>query len=173
MIRKLLVIIVLVMVASLSVAGCTSSTTNSSVGSGTQYNAVKYANAYLNDNIKPAFLGETIVSSKVLENGSNGATLSVVIHNTTSFNITTTVNLNIQQFSNVNDATTFFNNMSSGYTLGMPSSTAAENPASAAYKDTAGKAPTVSNSGYEIKGEQISTITQQGEFVTWGVSSFN
>jgi predicted small secreted protein/urease beta subunit len=171
--KKLLAIIALVMLASLSIAGCTSSTTNTSAGSRAQYNAVTYANAYLNDNIKPAFLGETIVSSKVLENGSNGATLSVVIHNTTSYNITTTVNLNIQQFSSVNDATTFFNNLSSGYTLGMPSSTAAENPASAAYQDTTGHAPTVSNSGYMINGEQISTITQQGEFVTWGVSSFN
>jgi hypothetical protein len=142
-------------------------------GKSTQYNAVTYANAHLNDNVKPAFLGETIVSSKVLENGSNGATLSVVIHNTTGDDITTTISLNIQQFSSVNDATTAFNNLSTGYALSLPSSSAMENPASAAYKDTTGYEPTATNSGYEINGLQISTISQQGEFVTWGVSSFN
>jgi hypothetical protein len=181
---KIVLMLGLLAVLIVSVAGCTSNTANTtptptqtqtgSTGNGsTQYNAVTYANAYLNDNIKPAFLGQTIVSANVHENGSKGATISVVIQNTTEYNITTTISLNVQQFSSTNDATAAFNARSVGDTLSMPSSTAMENPASAAYKDTTGNAPTVSNSGYAINGEQISTITQQGEFVTWGTSSFN
>ncbi len=159
-----------------SVAGCTSSTTSSSTGS-SQNLAVTYANAYLNDSIKTAYAGQAVTGVSVLANGSNGAQLTAAIPNATD-NITITIAVNIQQFPSVSAATTFFNSQSFGYTLGTPAAAneSITNTASAAYQDTMGHAPTITNSAYKIESESVymaqgDVIMQQNEFVTWGTFS--
>lgn len=172
---KMVLMLGVLAVLIVSVAGCTTSTTSSSTGS-SQNNAVTYANAFLNDSIKPAFSGLTLTSERVLANGSDGARLSVTFYNATD-NITATLSMNIQQFSSANDATAFFNNQSFGYTLGLPPNASMfANPANAAYKDTTGHEPSVRNTAYRLNSKsfwaaQADVIMQQGEFVTWGSES--
>jgi hypothetical protein len=173
---KMILMLGLLSVLIVSVAGCTSSTTSNPTGS-SQNNAITYANAYLNDSIKTAYAGQTVTGVSVLANGSNGAQLTATIPNATD-NITTTITVNIQQFPSVSAATTFFNSQSFGYTLGTPAAAneSITNPASAAYQDTMGHAPTVTNTAYKIESEsyymaQGAVIMQQNEFVIWGTLS--
>ena len=160
-----------------SVAGCTSSNTVNTANSGSGQNmAVICVNAFLKDNIKPAFSDFKMTNVRVLENGSNGARISATFYNSTA-NTTATVSLNIQQLSNVNDATTYFNNLSFGYTLGMKANTPTfVNPASAASKDKMGYEPSVRDTAYRINSISFTAanadfIMQQGEFATWGSES--
>jgi hypothetical protein len=98
-------------IASLSIAGCTSSTRSNQTASSTSTtnNALAYAKAfaiYLADN-------NTVKQTTVVANGTDGAQLTLILaHNGT----TNTCAFNIQQFSSVASATAFYNSQSFGYT---------------------------------------------------------
>lgn len=167
----------LLAVLIVSVAGCTSSNTANSASSGsTQNMAVVYANSVLNDSIKPAFSDVNMTQARVVANASDGARITATFLNSSN-NETATISMNVRQFSSVSDATTYFNNQSFGYTLGMiANGPYVLNPASAAYSDATGHAPTVQNTAYKFGDVSftevnIGFIMQQGEFITWGTET--
>jgi len=181
------IIVLSLVVASLLVSGCTSSTTSS----GGQNQAMAYATAFVNDNIKGSLgVNETIVSSSVVENGTDGARLTVSTVNTTRDAFYTNGStgkyaLNIKHFSSTDAATAFYNEQSVGYTPVGSYGSAGQfsisinqsliNPRGAYYTVT-GQNATVNSAAAKItnlsfvSGES-SYVIQQNEFVTWGSTS--
>ena len=174
MIKKLLAIIVLVM--ALSVAGCTGIQNPLSGNQTSQVNA--YANAFVSSfkaNLGP---GESLVSSNVVQNGSDAVQVTLTVANTTPTSIwsngsTDTYALNVKQFDNTNDASNFYNSTTFGYN---PSASTNGAASANAYQQVMGHAPTISRVASQtvslsLFGESINLAAQQGEFVIYGAAT--
>jgi len=172
---KMVLILGLLAVLIVSVAGCTSSTSSSNTSTGNSQNlALAYANAIL----QPANLGlgtnGTLTGSNAFANGSDGAQLTATIKNTTPDGLwtngtITTMALNVQHFSSVDEATAFYNNQSFGYTAGLNTTI----NGTSVYEQVMGHAPSVSTGSYKLASfnfasAQMDLAMQQGEFVMWG-----
>jgi len=174
MIKKLLAIIVLVM--ALSVAGCTGIQNPLSGNQTSQVNA--YANAFVSSfkaNLGP---GESLVSSNVVQNGSDAVQVTLTVANTTPTSIwsngsTDTYALNVKQFDNTNDASNLYNSTTFGYN---PSASTNGAASANAYQQVMGHAPTISRVASQtvslsLFGESINLAAQQGEFVIYGAAT--
>jgi hypothetical protein len=171
MLKKLLAIIVLVM--ALSVAGCIQ-TQNPSPGS-SQVNA--YANAFVNSTKANLGPGETLVSSNVVQNGSDAMQVTMTVTNTTPTSIWSngsqyTYALNVKQFDNTNDASSFYNSTTFGYNQGNSSSVSISNTTNV-YQQVRGHTPTIDRystqeTSLSLLGGSINVAIQQDEFVTYG-----
>ncbi|MGD0716773.1 MAG: hypothetical protein ABR979_01730 [Halobacteriota archaeon] len=176
---KMVLILGILAVLIVGVAGCTSSTQNASSGSASSGNNQNLALAYANALTQPANIGlgpnETLVSSNVVANGSDGARLTETISNTTPQSLwangtSTTLGINIQYFSSTGEATAFYNNQSFGYT---PTSNLTIINGSSLYEQVMGHAPSISDGAYKLvnfnfASAQIDVVVQRGEFVMWG-----
>jgi uncharacterized lipoprotein YehR (DUF1307 family) len=159
--KKLLAIIVLVTVVSLSIAGCTSSTNNNTTTTTQQQSqAVAYANAFgshvVNNNPNDT------TNYNAVANGTDAAQLTITLVNATS---TTTYALNVQQFSTTADATTFYNSSSFGYNPLVGAITTTP------YTQVIGHTPTVNRASTQPQnnlGEPLNIVMQADEFVVYG-----
>jgi hypothetical protein len=178
--------VLLLVVASLLIAGCTSSTTSSSG----QNQATAYATAYVNDNIKNSLgVNDTIISTSVVENGTDGAILTVLTANTTKDMVsangsTTKYVLNVKHFSSTDAATAFYNEQSFGYMQAASNGSYGGlgnmsqpfiNPRGAYYTVT-GHNATVNSPAVKITSlfpPTVDYLLQQNEFVTWGTITWS
>jgi len=166
--------VLLLVVASLLVAGCTTSTTSNTnqTPSASTATARDYAQNYLNVTISSLSKNETLANQKIVDNGTDTVMLSYAITNKTSQPIlytngfTTTFGLNVKRFSSVNEATKFYEQTSLGFTPYQPTLNAS------IYKTTTGHNPTINNESRRLNSiTQASIATQQDEFVVWGTAS--
>ena len=166
--------VLLLVVASLLVSGCTTSTTSNTnqTPSASTATARDYAQNYLNVTISSLSKNETLANQKIVDNGTDTVMLSYAITNKTSQPIlytngfTTTFGLNVKRFSSVNEATRFYEQTSLGFTPYQPTLNAS------IYKTTTGHNPTINNESRRLNSiTQASIATQQDEFVVWGTAS--
>ena len=88
---------------------------------------------------------------------------------------TTRYGVNVKQFSSKEEATSFYNDASVGYTRVSNASTLIK-PEDNVYKQVTGRDPSVTNGAWKLDSvtsvtAQFSFIVQQDEFVTWGSAS--
>jgi uncharacterized protein (DUF2141 family) len=162
---KLLTIGVLVAVMlSVSMAGCVSNP----LAPASKVN--DYAKNYIAYRTAHADSGYTVTSSKIVQNGTDAVQVTIVM---TGGGYTETYSMNVKEFSNVNDATAFFNSQSFGMTPASASDlknmTGAGNP----YDLTFGHNPntTVGALKYgtiSLIQATASQVFQQDNFVVWG-----
>jgi hypothetical protein len=176
---KMVLMLGILTVLVVGVAGCTSNTQNTSNGGGSSGTSQNLALTYANALTQPAnsSLGpnETLVSSTVVANGSDGARLTETIKNTTPQSIwpngtSTTLGVNIQYFSSTGEATSLYNNQSFGY---APASNFTYINGTSAYEQVMGHASSTSNQSSKLgnlslASVQLNLVIQQGEFVTGG-----
>jgi len=164
MIKKLLAIIILIMTLSIAGAGCTSLPPLIKTS---HVNA--YANAFVNSTRDNS--GLTLISSNIVQNGSDAVQVSMTLQNTTPTLIWSngsiyTYTLNIKQFDNTNDASNFFNSTCFGYSPHAPVN-------SAIYEQVMGHTPTINRystqtASLSLFGASINIASQQDEFVIYG-----
>jgi len=174
------IIVLLLVVASLSVAGCTVGLPGTS--SPTPTSQVKqYADAWhsnIQDKLGP---NETLTVWKEKENGSDTVRLQWTVVNSTtsgfySNGTTTTYSVNVKQFANIDDATAFYDDTSFGYAPSTTINATLIKPEDNIYQQVTGKNVTVLNGAWKLDSfafvtMQASFVIQQNEFVVWGTAS--
>jgi len=177
-IKKLLAITVLVLVASLSMAGCTNTQNNTASGQTSQVNA--YADAFHKSVVADLGPNDTITSWVQNQNGTDAMRLQWTdvnsTHNTSNIlypnGTTTTYSVNVKQFASKDDATSFYDNVSFGYTTSSNVSLPIK-PQDNIYEQVMGHNSTTNNGAWKLESfnfinAQVSFIVQQDEFVTYG-----
>jgi hypothetical protein len=173
---KLLTIGVLV-AALVGVCGCTNPLQTVQNAVTPTNKAIDYANALLaltNETLKP---NQTVVSSKVIANGSDGARVTYTIEDTSkgllSANGTsTTISGSVRQYSSKDEATKAFDDVSFGYTPVKASDIAnITKPANNTYLKAFGHNATINNEAAKIDNfsfvsMSLSMVEQQDEIVT-------
>ena len=171
--------VLLLVVASLSVAGCTVGLPGTS--SPTPTSQVKqYADAWhksIQDGLGP---NETLTVWKEKENGSDTVRLQWIVVNSTtsgfySNGTTTTYSVNVKQFANTDDATAFYDDTSFGYVPSTTVNATLIKPEDNIYQQVTGKNVTVLNGAWKLDSfalvtTQASFVVQQDEFVVWGTA---
>jgi hypothetical protein len=175
---KMALIIGVLSVLLVGVSGCTSTQNLITGGQASPVNA--YANGFVNSTKTEQAPGCTVTGSNIVANGSNAVQLTMTIKNTTPTSIwangsTYTYALNIKQFDNTNDASSFYNSTSFGYSQGTTNSTPTSNN-SDVYQQVMGHAPTISRSSTQITSESlfgasVNIAMQQDEFVIYGTAA--
>jgi archaellin len=177
-------VLIFVLVAAVFVAGCASIQNPTSGGQTSKVKA--FSDALVNtvkSNLGP---NETMVSSKVVENGTDATRVTFIVQNTTPQGqvnpngTTATLSADVKQFPTKEDATSFYDNVSFGHTnlnkneSGM---TPLQPKIVEPYEETMGHAPTIVNGSY--KADNLSLANGQGsialqgdEFVIWGQISW-
>ena len=175
------IVVLLLVVASLLVAGCT----NPIQQAAPQNKAVDYANAFVaatkKNNTDP---NVTFTSVKVSENGTDQARISVTSVNTTknksslwSNGSTTTYALNVKKFDTTDAASKFYDDQSFGYsTTNSTNVTTFTSPDTNIYAQVMGHNSTLNQGAYKIGSFNFisvsaSLVLQQSEFVMWGDAS--
>jgi hypothetical protein len=173
------IIVLFLVVASLSTAGCMS---NTSSPSSTPTSQVKqYADAWhksIQDGLGP---NETLTVWKEKENGSDTVRLQWTVVNSTtsgfdSNGTTTTYSVNVKQFANTDDATAFYDDTSFGYAPSTTVNATLIKPEDNIYQQVTGKNVTVLNGAWKLDSftfvtMRASFVVQQNEFVVWGAAS--
>ena len=178
---KMVLMLGVVAVLVVGICGCTNPVQTAQNTGSSSNKAVDLANAYLTNIKNNPGENSTVVSSNVVQNGSDAARISVTIENTTynSFYPNGTIMtfaLNITQFSSTDSASKFYNEQSAGFTqddknVSVPGPTDMVSPYKtvmghdAAVKHAAAKINTISLSPLSVGA---SFIVQTDEFVTWG-----
>ena len=174
------IIVLFLVVASLSVAGCTVGLPGTS--SPTPTSQVKqYADAWhsnIQDKLGP---NETLTVWKEKENGSDTVRLQWTVVNSTtsgfySNGTTTTYSVNVKQFANIDDAKAFYDDTSFGYAPSTTVNATLIKPEDNIYQQVTGKNVTVLNGAWKLDSfalvtMQASFVIQQNEFVVWGTAS--
>lgn len=182
------IIVLLLVVVSLLVSGCTTSTQNTTnTTTSSQTSQVKaFSEALLNNVKKNLGPNETMVSSKIVENGTDSMRVTYTVANATPQGLinpngtTSTLNVNIKQVPTKEDAAKFYDNVSFGYTV-LNENELGTSPLQPGivdpYKEAMGNIATITNSSY--KTENLSFVMGQGsialqanEFVIWGQMSW-
>jgi hypothetical protein len=173
---KLLTIGVLVAVFA-GVCGCTNPVQTVQNAVTPTNKALDYANALLalkNETLKP---NETMVNSKVIANGSDGARVTYTVEDTTKNGLwangtTLTVSGSVKQYSSKDEATKAFDDVSFGYTPGNASDIAdMKKPANDTYLKAFGHTATINNQATRIDNFSLFSVSasvagQQDEIVT-------
>jgi hypothetical protein len=173
---KLLTIGVLVAVVA-GVCGCTNPVQTVQNAVTPTNKALDYANALLaltNGTLKP---NQTVVNSKVIANGSDGARVTYTMEDTTKNGLwangtSTTVSGSVKQYSSKDEATKAFDDVSFGYTPGKASDIAnMTNPANDTYLKAFGHKATINNQATKIDNLSFVSVSgsmaeQQDEIVT-------
>jgi hypothetical protein len=113
------IIVLLLVVVSLSVAGCTTNPSNT-LSPTPALQVTQYADAWhksIQDGLGP---NETLTVWKEKENGSDTVRLQWTVVNSTTSGLTTngtttSYSINVKQFANIDDATAFYDDTSFGY----------------------------------------------------------
>jgi hypothetical protein len=182
------IIVLSLVVASLLVAGCTTSTQNTTntTTSGQTSQVKAFSEALLNNVKKNLGPNETMVSSKIVENGTDSMRVTYTVANTTPQGLinpngtTATLTVNVKQFPTKENAAKFYDNVSFGYTV-LNKNELGTSPLQPGivdpYKEAMGRSATITNSSY--KTESLSFVMGQGsialqadEFVIWGQMSW-
>lgn len=159
------------------VSGCTS-TQNPLTGGQTSNKAKAYADAWMNYSESHQGPNET-TTFKVIENGTDSVRISGTTTNTTPSGFwangtTTTSALNVKYFSNKDEATKFYDNVSFGYTASSAKELSnLTTPDNNIYKQVTGHDATINSGAWKLINFSFvslsaSVAVQQDEFVIWG-----
>ncbi|MGZ4943444.1 MAG: hypothetical protein ACXVIG_03615 [Halobacteriota archaeon] len=175
--QKTVVTLSILVALAVAVSGCT---VQNPISTPTPTNkAVDYANAFVNNTRTDPGKNMTVVDAKVIANGTDGARITMTEKNSTKTAFangsTTTSALNIKQFASTADATTFYDNISFGYTTENQTQQTPIKTTSP-YKQVMGHDPTVHAYSYKFDSlsfisAQASLAAQTDEFVLWGTIS--
>jgi len=168
------IVVLLLVLPSLSVAGCTVS--NPLTGQVPQVQ--QYADAFHKNQQDQLGPNENITVWKQNENGSNAMRLQWTVVNSTTSGFyqngtTASYSVNVKQFASTGEATKFYDNVSFGYSSSADVNATSIKPEGNIYKQVTGKDVTVANAAFKIDSftfvtAQMSLIFQQNEFVVWG-----
>ncbi|MFZ0926475.1 MAG: hypothetical protein WCE82_09550 [Halobacteriota archaeon] len=178
---KMVLMLGIIAVLVVGISGCTNPVQTAQNTVSPSNKAVELANALLTNIKNNPGENSTVVSSNVVENGSDAARMSATIENTTynSFypnGTITTYTYNITQFSSTDDAAKFYNEQSVGFTqndtgVNAPGPTDMVSP----YKTVMAHDAAVKHLAVKINSISIfplsvgaSWIVQTDEFVTGG-----
>jgi hypothetical protein len=165
---KLLTISVLVGVV-VGMCGCTNPVQTVQNAVSPTNKALDYANALLNVTKNGLTRNQTLVSSKVVANGSDGARITMVIEDKTSNGFwangtSTTESASVKQYSSKDEATKAFDDISFGYTPAKASDIAnMTKPANDTYLKAFGHKATINNQAVKI--DNLSFLSISGSFV--------
>jgi hypothetical protein len=169
---KFLTLCVLVGVV-VGMCGCTSPQVSNPLAPSNK--AVDYGNALIKESKDQLTKNQTVTSSKVVENGSNGARVSMTIEDTSKSGFwngsASTESISITTYGSTADAKKAYDDASFGYTPGKASDVAnMTKPANDTYLNAFGRTPTVNNQAMKINSLSfvnidVSIIAQQDEIV--------
>jgi hypothetical protein len=170
---KFLTLCVLVGVV-VGMCGCTSPQVSNPLAPPTN-RALDYGNALVKETKDNLKANQTITSSKVVENGSNGARASITIEDASKSGFwngtTTTESVSITAYGSTIDAKKAFDDASFGFTPGKPSDIAnMTKPGNDTYKVAFGHSATVNNQAVKLNNLSFvsmsaSLVAQQDEIV--------
>jgi hypothetical protein len=175
--------VLLVVVASLSVSGCTTSTKQNSTTGGQTSQVMKYAEA-VNETFNKNSTGKNVtVTTKIVANGTDAVRMTVTLVNKTkdpkslsANGSTTTEAFNIKQFANKGDAKKFYDDISFGYAANSEFQKNVSKQGDNPYFVAMGREPTSTQASWKIDSFSFVSLSasvaiQQDEFVTYGTMS--
>ncbi len=171
MIKKLVAIVVLVMVASLSVAGCTVSLPTN-IPFVSQSHVQAFVNA-VHDNVKTdSDPHVTLRSWQDTPQGSDASRIRYTTYNSSS-GYTYTYDFQVKEFKQTSDATNFVDSMNTGYITATGSSVfnTGGDMSNSAYTKAMGHNPTKIEGYVKLNSlfpPSASLIAQMDEFVVYG-----
>jgi len=174
------IVVLLIVVASLLVAGCINNSSNTpSTSPASQVK--QYADAWhesIQNGLGP---NETLTTWKERENGTDAIRLQWTVVNSTSSGLTTngtttSYSVNVKQFTSSASATDFYDDVSFGYVPATSVNATSIKPEDNIYKQVTGNNVTVVNGAWKLDSftfvsMQAGFAVQQNEFVLWGTAS--
>ena len=183
MIKKVAVIVALIMVASLSIAGCTFQSPLSSNNTQTQTKLKAFTDAFHDSVQKNLGPNETLRTWNETTQGTDFMRVRYSTFNgtTSAFNTngtTTNMDVKIQQFPSTANASTFVDDKNFGYTPASQNNTTNVNSTdlNAIYDKAMGHNPTTTSAYFKLESftfvtAQVSFVMQVDEFVVYGYAS--
>lgn len=176
-ISKLFSFIVVASLLIVGVCGCTNPVQTTQNTASSTNKALDYANAQLNITKKNLEKNQTLVSSKVIANGSDGARLTYTIEDKSNSGLTangtsTTASISIKQYSSKDDATKAFDDVSFGYTPGKASDIAnMTKPTNNTYLKAFGHNATINNAAFKLDSftfvSMSASVAEQQDEIVW------
>jgi hypothetical protein len=174
---KLFSLIVVVSLLIVGVCGCTNPVQTVQNAVTPTNKALDYANAQLNLTKQDLKKNQTLVSSKVIANGSDGARLTYTVEDKTpngfwANGTSTTASVSIKQYSSKDDATKAFDDVSFGYTPGKASDIAnITKPTNNTYLKAFGHNATINNEAVKIDNfsfvSMSASVVEQQDEIVW------